>query len=158
MRPFIALCLVASNVCLAQTDAPAVPPHGQTVRSNPGAVQRDAVRRAAQDYLEGFYEGDTAKLVRSLHRDMFKYGFWKAKDATTYAGEKMSYDEAIKYARDFKTNKRTTPATAPREITIFEVQDQTASAKVRAWWGTDYLLLGKYDGRWMISHILWQGP
>lgn len=39
-----------------------------------------------------------------------------------------------------------------------EVQDQTASAKVRAWWGTDYLLLGKYDGQWKILHVIWQGP
>ena len=33
------------------------------------------------------------------------------------------------------------------------MQDQTASAKLTAWWGTDYLLLGKYDGRWMISSV-----
>src|ERR1051325_9660367 len=56
----------------------------------------------------------------------------------------------------FNAEKRTTPANAPREITIFEVQDQTASAKLEAWWGTDYLLLGKVRGRWMISHVLWQ--
>ncbi|MBC7790917.1 MAG: nuclear transport factor 2 family protein, partial [Anaerolineae bacterium] len=40
----------------------------------------------------------------------------------------------------------------------FDVLDQTASAKLTAWWGTDYLLLGKYDGKWMISHVLWQSP
>ncbi len=122
------------------------------------ALQRDGVKRAVLDYLEGFYEGDTAKLVRSLRPELFKYGFWKEKDSTSYAGEKMSYEEAIGYARRFKANKRTTPDTAPREVTLFDVQDQTASAKVRAWWGTDYILLGKYDGRWMISHVLWQGP
>jgi len=122
------------------------------------SLQHDAVRRAVLDYLEGFYEGDTAKLVRSLRPELFKYGFWKEKGATTYAGEKMSYAEAIDYARKFKAANRKTPATAPREVTIYDVQDQTASAKVRASWGTDYLLLGKYDGKWMISHVLWQGP
>ena len=108
------------------------------------------------DYLEGFYEGDTVKLARSLRPDVFKYGFWRAKDSTTYAGEPMTFAQAIAYARRFNAEKRTTPANAPREITIFEVQDQTASAKVEAWWGTDYLLLGKVRGRWMISHVLWQ--
>ena len=29
------------------------------------------------------------------------------------------------------------------------------SAKLTAWWGTDYVLLAKYDGRWMITHVLW---
>ena len=41
---------------------------------------------------------------------------------------------------------------------IFDVQDQTASAKLTAWWGTDYLLLARYDGRWMIREVLWQTP
>lgn len=151
MRLSIALCVLASTVCVAQTPAPP-----KQVAVSPAETQ--AVRRAALDYLEGFYDGDTAKLVRALRPEMFKYGFWKAKDSTRYAGERMSYDEAIAYGRRMKASKRPTPATAPKEVTIFEVQDQTASAKVRAWWGTDYLLLGKYDGRWMISHILWQGP
>ena len=47
---------------------------------------------------------------------------------------------------------------APKTIEIFEVLDQTASAKLTARWGIDYLLLARYDGRWMISHVLWQSP
>jgi hypothetical protein len=126
-------------------------------RDGPRA-EREAVHRAVSDYLEGFYEGDTAKLARSLRPDLAKYGFWRAKDSTTYAGESMSFAQAIDYAKNFKAQNRTTPANAPREITILDVQDQTASAKLRAWWGTDYLLLGKVGGRWMISHVLWQSP
>jgi putative lumazine-binding protein len=108
--------------------------------------------------VDGFYEGDTVKLARSLRPDLAKYGFWRPKDSTTYAGESMSFAQAIDYARRFKSQNRTTPTDAPREITVFDVQDQTASAKLRAWWGTDYLLLGKVGGRWMISHVLWQSP
>ena len=70
----------------------------------------------------------------------------------------MTYGEAIAYARRFRAQNRTTPVEAPREVTLLDVQDQTASAKVRAWWGTDYLLLAKYDGRWMILQVMWQGP
>jgi hypothetical protein len=36
------------------------------------------------------------------------------------------------------------------------VQDQTAAAKLTASWGTDYLLLGKFDGTWMITSVIWQ--
>lgn len=122
------------------------------------AIEADGVRRAVLDYIEGFYEGDTAKLARSLSPDLFKYGFWRARDSSTYAGEKMTYAEAVAYATRFRAEKRTTPADAPREVTFLDVQDQTASAKVRAWWGTDYLLLAKYDGRWRILQVLWQGP
>jgi hypothetical protein len=50
------------------------------------------------------------------------------------------------------------PADAPKGIDIYEVLDQTASVKLTASWGIDYMLLAKFDGRWMITHVLWQTP
>jgi len=121
-------------------------------------IEREGVKRAALDYLEGFYEGDSAKLSRSLRRDLFKYGIYRQRDSTKFLGEHMSYDDAIAYANNFKAKKSTTAASAPREIAILEVLNETAVVKVTAWWGTDYLLLGKFDGRWMISSAIWQDP
>ena len=51
-----------------------------------------------------------------------------------------------------------TPATAPKEIALLDVADQTASAKLTATWGIDYLHLAKFDGKWMITQVLWQSP
>jgi hypothetical protein len=110
------------------------------------------------DYVEGFYEGDTAKIVRGVHPDVQKYGFWIPRDSARYAGEPMPWSEILSYARNIRDRGRPAPATAPKEIVIYEVQDQTASAKLTAWWGTDYLLLAKYDGRWMVRMVLWQSP
>ena len=134
-----------------------VPLRGQ---SQPAAASddRDAVRRAVLDYVEGFYEGDSVKLARSVRPDIYKYGFWRPRDSTSYAGEQMKYPEFFDYARNVKQKNRQAPATAPKVVDVFEVQNQTASAKVTAFWGTDYLLLGKYDGKWMISSVLWQSP
>jgi len=122
------------------------------------AADREEVRRAVLDYVEGFYEGDSAKLARSIRPEVYKYGFWKARDSTRYAGEHMTWPEFFSYARGVKQNNRQAPATAPKRVELFEVQSQTAAAKVTAFWGTDYLLLGKYDGKWMISSVMWQGP
>ena len=36
--------------------------------------------------------------------------------------------------------------------------DQTAVAKVYAWWGTDYLTMARYEGEWKIVQVLWQSP
>ena len=119
---------------------------------------RDAVRRAALDYLEGFYEGDSTKLMRSIRTEVFKYGFYIPRDSTRYAGEQMKWPEFLDFARNVKKSGRVRPATDPKEVQIFEVLDQTASVKVTAYWGVDYLLLAKYDGKWMISHVLWQTP
>ena len=121
-------------------------------------ADREQVRRAVLDYVEGFYEGDTAKLVRSVRPDVYKYGFWRGRDSTAYHGEQMQWRAFHDYANRVRASNRPTPPTAPKEITVYDVQNQTASAMLTAWWGTDYLLLGKYDGRWMISSVLWQSP
>ena len=122
------------------------------------ATERAAVERAVLDYVEGFYEGDTAKLVRSIRPEVTKYGFYIPRDSTGYTGEAMPWPEFLAYARGIKARNRQAPATAPKKVEIFDVQDQTASAKLTAWWGTDYLLLAKYQGKWMIRQVLWQSP
>ena len=121
-------------------------------------AERAAVERAVLDYVEGFYEGDTTKLVRSIRPEVTKYGFFIPRDSTRYVGEPMPWHEFLSYARSIREQNRQAPATAPKHVEIFDVQDQTASAKLTAWWGTDYLLLAKYDGRWMIRQVLWQSP
>ena len=122
------------------------------------AQDREGVRRAVLDYVEGFYEGDTAKLVRSVHHEVQKFGFWIPRDSTRYAGEAMPWPEFLSYARGIRERRTPASATAPKDIMVFDVQDQTATAKLTAWWGTDYLLLAKFDGRWMIRMVLWQSP
>jgi hypothetical protein len=138
--------------------AVAFPARSQTTSATATPADREAVRRAVLDYVEGFYEGDTTKFIRSIRPDVYKYGFWRQRDSTSYAGERMNWPEFFAYARGVKQNNRPAPATAPKKVEVFEVQNQTASAKVTAFWGTDYLLLGKYDGKWMISSVMWQSP
>jgi hypothetical protein len=121
-------------------------------------AERAAVERAVLDYVEGFYEGDTVKLVRSIRPEVTKFGYSIPRDSTRYVGEAMAWSEFLSYARGIKERNRQAPATAPKKVEIFDIQDQTASAKLTAWWGTDYLLLAKYDGRWMIRMVLWQSP
>ena len=122
------------------------------------AEDREAVRLAVLDYVEGFYEGDTTRLVRSVWPEVRKYGYWRAKPDAPYAGEAMPFHEFMSYANGVRAGRNKTPAGAPKEITLFDVQDQTASAKLVAWWGTDYLLLAKEKGRWTIVQVLWQSP
>ena len=121
-------------------------------------VDRQAITRAALDYVEGFYEGDSVKFTRSVRPEFFKFGFDWSNDSAKYVGEHMSWSEALSYIRRFKARARPTAANAPKRVDLLDVQDQTASAKLTAWWGVDYLLLARYDGRWMISSVMWQSP
>jgi hypothetical protein len=118
----------------------------------------EGVRLAVLDYVEGFYEGDTTKLMRSIRPEVAKFGYYKKKGEDVYTGEAMPWAEFLSYANKVKARGRPTPATAPKEITILDIADQTASAKLTAWWGIDYLHLAKFGGRWMITQVLWQSP
>lgn len=122
------------------------------------AADSAGVRAAVLDYVEGFYQGDSARLVRSIRPEVVKYGFFIPRNDSVYAGEPMSFAEMNAYANNVKRSGRPAPATAPKEIEILDVADQTAAAKLTAWWGIDYLQLAKYGGRWMIVHVLWQSP
>jgi len=118
---------------------------------------REAVRRAVLDYVEGFYEGDSIKHVRSIAPNVFKYGYAKRDNA--YTGMQMQFPAGfVNFTNNVKAGRTKPPANAPKDIVIFEVLDQTASAKLTAYWGIDYLLLAKNDGRWQITHVLWQTP
>jgi len=147
-RMSLARALILGSALLALASQPA---------SAQPAAEREAVRRAVLDYVEGFYEGDTTKLVRAMWPEVRKYGYSRNQGA--YAGSAMQYPSGFMgYANRIRTGRSKTPPNAPKAITIFDVQDQTASAKLTAWWGTDYLLLAKEKGRWMITHVLWQSP
>ena len=120
------------------------------------AADSAAIRRASLDYIEGFYEGDSTRHVRSVRPDVFKYGFWLPRDSTRYQGEQMPWNAFLEYTRRMRARGATTPATAPKEVQLLDVQDQTAAVKVTAFWGTDYLLVGKFGDRWLVSSVLWQ--
>ena len=120
--------------------------------------EKTNVQRAIMDYIEGFYEGDSIKITRSISPEVVKYGYWKDEKSGKYGGEAMTYQQMIEYSVNIKKKNRQQPATAIKRADIFEIQDQTASGKVTAWWGTDYVLLEKINNKWMIRMVMWQGP
>lgn len=116
---------------------------------------KEAVRQAALDYIESIYDVDPAKAERSVHPDLAKRGFSLRSGATTYTPLTMTFTQFVELSKTFNKNGRV-PKNAPKEVTVFEVSDQTASAKITASWGIDYLHLAKYEGKWKIINILWQ--
>ena len=120
-------------------------------------ADRDAVRQAALDYVEALYEVDSMRIVRSVHPELAKHGYYQRSGA--YRGAPMDYTALKELAMNWNRDpQRVDSATAVKEIVVFDVLDKTASAKVTAHWGVDYMHLVKIDGRWMIRNILWQSP
>ena len=123
------------------------------------AQEKEKVTRACLDYIEGFYEGDTSKLIRSIKPSLYKLGYWKDKNTGLYAFDgTMSYRQAIDYAKRVNEKKNFAKPDAPKKVEVLDVQNSIAAAKVTAWWGVDYILLSKQDDEWMIESVLWEGP
>ena len=123
------------------------------------STDKQKIERACFDYLEGFYEGDTVKLARSLKPSLYKFGYWKNDKSGKYDPDgQMTFQQAIKYAKGVKAKKNFPKADAPKKAEVLDAMDQIASAKVTAWWGVDYILLSKQDDNWVIEQVLWQGP
>src|SRR5687768_17607698 len=134
----------------------AIPVSAQQSFSAP-AAEREAVRQAILDYVEGIYEVAPERIERSVHPTLAKRGYQVPKDSVRYREGSMTYERLLEVARNFNRT-RWVPASAPKRIEIFEVLDQTASAKLTAVWGIDYFHLAKYDGRWKIVNVIWQSP
>ncbi len=119
--------------------------------------ETEAVRQAVLDYVEGVYNVDPARIERSVHPELTKLGFYRTQGKDGYSSGKMTFAQLVELSKKWNKEGKL-PKTAPKEITIFEVQDQTATAKLTAQWGTDYFHLAKYDGKWQIINVLWQSP
>ena len=120
---------------------------------------REDVAKACLNYIEGFYEGDTTKLIKSLMPTLYKFGYWKNKSTGTYGPDgQMTYRQALDYARKVMEKQKFAKADAPKKVEVLDIQNSIAAAKVTAFWGVDYILLSKQNGQWMIEQVLWEGP
>ena len=120
---------------------------------------KESIQKACLDYIEGFYEGDTTKLIRCLKPSLYKFGYWKEKQSGQYNPDgNMTYRQALDYAKRVMERKNFARADAPKKVEVLDVMHTIAAAKVTAWWGTDYILLAKQDNTWRIELVLWEGP
>lgn len=128
-------------------------------RAQTPADDREAVRQAMLDYVEGIYNVQPERLERSVHPDMIKRGYYKknAGDAD-FAFEPMTRQQLMTLAANWNKEKKRPIEKYAKEVIVYEVVDQTASGKVIAMWGIDYMHLAKHEGRWKIVNILWQQP
>jgi hypothetical protein len=117
---------------------------------------REAVKQAALDYVEGIYNNDPARVERSVHPKLAKIGFYRPPADEAYRpGGTMTFERLIEVAKNYNKDGKM-PKNGPKEIIIHDVMDQTASLKLVAAWGVDYMHLAKFDGKWMIINVLWQ--
>lgn len=122
-------------------------------------TEKELVERACWDYIDGFYKGDTAKIINSIKPSLNKLGYWKTEGEDEYKSDGyMTYEQAKKYSKSVFEKKNFPKPGVPKKVEVLDIMNKIASAKVTLWWGTDYLLLSKEGDKWMIEQVLWEGP
>ncbi|WP_051040992.1 nuclear transport factor 2 family protein [Fibrisoma limi] len=117
------------------------------------------VKQACYDYIDTFYKADTTLAYQSIHPSLQKRGFSYSDKTSAYSRQlEMPFPALIRLASTWNKDGKRANANSPRIVDVFEIADKTASAKVTAVWGIDYIHLMKDNGRWMIVNVLWQSP
>jgi len=114
-----------------------------------------AIRQAALDYIEGWYEGDASRMEKALHPELAK----RIVNTDAASGksrlDSMSAMTLIQYTR--AGGGRKTPKDAQmKDVTILDRFQNAAVVKVVAANWIDYLQMAKYNGDWKIVNVLWE--
>ena len=115
---------------------------------------KQLIEKAIHNYVDAFYQADTTKAYESIAKDLAKRGYYTGKDGKVNEA-KMSFEQLVRLAQRWKNTQNIT-AESPKKITVFDILDRIASAKVEAQWGIDFFHLAKINGTWTIINVLWQ--
>jgi hypothetical protein len=113
-----------------------------------------AIKQAALDYIEGWYEGNSERMERALHPELAKRIVRTNREGASNLGQ-MSALTLILGTRN-GGGKNTPKEKQLKDVTILDVYENVASVKVIASDWVDYLHMAKWNGRWVIVNVLWE--
>jgi hypothetical protein len=131
---------------------------GHAEMQSQASADKEAVKAAAMDYIEGLYQAQPERIARSVDQKLAKVGYFRRGGESAISIAPMSYQQLYDLAGTWNKDGKRQTATAPKDVVVYEVLSQTASAKITALWGIDYIHLARAtpDGKWKIVNVLWQ--
>jgi hypothetical protein len=119
------------------------------------AADSAAIRATALDYIEGWYEGNAARMERAVHPDLAKRIVNTNPNGRSVLGHQSAMTLVLNTRRG--GGREETPATQQRkDVRILDIFGNTASVRVDASTWIDYMHIAKWNGRWVIVNVLWE--
>ncbi len=117
-------------------------------------ADREAIKRTALNYAEGWYEGDAAKMESALSPDLAKRIARTNAQGQSSLGQ-MTAMTLVQYTRAGE-GKQTPKEQQQKDVTILDITGGAATVKceMSAW--VDYMHIGKLNGKWVIINVLWE--
>lgn len=117
-------------------------------------ADRLAIRQVALDYMEGWYEGDAARMERALHPDLAKRIAERSPEGVTRLNHMNAQTLIQGTQRGF--GKQTPKAKQQKEVQILDLFGNAASVRATMADWIDYMHLAKFNGQWKIVNVLWE--
>ena len=146
----LACLFLSATAAAAQTEA-----RTEAQRLNVSEADLAAIKQAALDYCESWYEGSAEKIERAVHPELAK------RIVQTDPQSKRSRLDHMGAMRLYQgvragNGKNTPKEKQLKEVTVLDVFGNTASVKaVMSDW-VDYMHIARFNGRWVIVNVLWE--
>jgi len=134
--------LLLASSCLGQT-------------SSVADVDSDAIRTTALNYIEGWYEGDAARMERALHPELAKRMIFTDPKTGHSQFNHMGAMQLVQNTRRGGGSK-TPKEQQLKDVTILDRFNNAAVVKIVASTWIDYLEVAKFNGQWKIINVLWE--
>ena len=136
----IAIVLLAATAAVAQTGP---------------SDESAAITKTALNYIEGWYEGDAARMESALHPELAKRMIYtdpkSGRSQFNHMGA-MALVQGTKRGGGTQTPKEK----QLKEVTILDRFNNAAVVKIVASDWIDYLQVAKFNGEWKIINVLWE--
>jgi len=115
----------------------------------------EQIRATALDYIDGFYDGDVARMTRAIHPELVKRIVKTDPKTKAVWIETMGATLLVEKVRE--GIGRTTPAAQRLDaVKVLDIFGDAAVARIDAATWVDYLQLHRWNGRWVIVNVLWE--
>jgi hypothetical protein len=121
----------------------------------PATDDESAIRTTALNYIEGWYDGDAARMESALHPELAKRMI--STDPKT-GHSQFNHMGAMQLVQNTRRGggSRTPKDQQLKEITILDRFNNAAIVKINASTWIDYLEVAKFNGQWKIINVLWE--
>ena len=117
-------------------------------------AERDAIKRTALNYAEGWYEGNGEKMESALSPDLAKR-IARTNDKNQTRLDHMTAMSLVQGTRG-GFGKQTPAAEQQKDVTILDVFGGAATVKLEMRDWIDYMHIAKVNGKWAIVNVLWE--
>ena len=117
-------------------------------------ADREAIKRTALNYAEGWYEGNADKMESSLSPDLAK----RIARTNPQNQTRLDHMTAMALVQGTRSGfgKQTPPAEQQKDVSIYDVFGGASTVKLEMRDWIDYMQIAKINGKWLIVNVLWE--